>query len=319
MENVLGRIGEIGLVPVIKIEDAKDAVPLAKALADGGLPVAEVTFRTSAAEESIRRIASEAPEVLVGAGTVLTVDQVKASVKAGARFIVSPGFNPKVAEYCVKEGVPITPGINNPSGIEAALELGIKTVKFFPAEQSGGLSMLKAMAAPYGDVSFIPTGGVGLDNMVSYLSWNRIVAVGGSWVAPADLIAAGKFEEITRLSSEAVAKVHGFELMHVGVNEKGEAEAAATAALLQSLFFLSSKPGNSSIFVGKAFEIMKGPYLGAHGHVGLSVNSVERALAWLKGKGVGTRPETAKSEGGVLKVVYLDLEIAGFAIHVSRR
>lgn len=319
MDSVLGRIGELGLVPVIKIDDAKDAVPLAKALAAGGLPLAEVTFRTAAAEESIRKIAAEAPELLVGAGTVLSVDQVKLAVNAGAKFIVSPGFNPKVAEYCVNEGIPITPGINNPSGIEAALELGIKTLKFFPAEPSGGLSMLKAMSAPYGDVSFIPTGGIGLDNMASYLSWSKIVAVGGSWIAPADLIAGGRFDEITRLTAEAVAKIHGFELMHVGVNESDESSAASTAALLQSLFFLQSKPGNSSIFAGKAFEIMKTPYLGTHGHVGLSVNSVERAIAWLRDKGVGTRPETAKAEGGVLKVIYLDREIAGFAIHVSRR
>lgn len=319
MDNVLGRIGELGLVPVIKIDDAKDAVPLAKALAEGGLPLAEVTYRTSAAEESIRRIAAEAPELLLGAGTVLSIDQVKSAVKAGARFIVSPGFNPKVAEYCVKEGIPITPGINNPSGIEAALELGIKTLKFFPAEPSGGLSMLKAMSAPYGDVSFIPTGGIGLENMASYLSWSKIVAVGGSWIAPADLISAGRFDEVARLTSEAVARIHGFELLHVGVNESDEPSASSTAALLQSLFFMQAKPGNSSIFAGKAFEIMKAPYLGAHGHVGLSVNSVERAVAWLKGKGIGTRPETAKTEGGVLKVIYLDKEIGGFAIHISRR
>ena len=319
MDRTLERLGELGLVPVIKIDDAKAAVPLARALAAGDLPVAEVTFRTAAAEESIRRIAAEAPEVLVGAGTVLSVDQVKLAVKAGARFIVSPGFNPRVAEYCVKEGIPITPGINNPSGVEAALELGIKVLKFFPAEPSGGLGMLKALAAPYGDVRFIPTGGIGLENMVSYLAWDKILAVGGSWIAPGDLIAAGNFEEITRLTAAAVCRIHGFELMHVGINESGEDAALETAGLLNSLFFLQSKIGNSSIFAGKAFEIMKSPYLGAHGHVGLAANSVERALAFLKGKGIGTRPETLKSEGGTIKVVYLDKEIAGFAIHISRK
>ncbi len=319
MDRVLERIGELGLVPVIKIDDAGDAVPLAKALAAGDLPVAEVTFRTAAAEESIRRIAAEAPEVLVGAGTVLSVEQAKKAVKAGAKFIVSPGFNPKVAEYCVREGVPITPGINNPTGVEAALEMGIQVVKFFPAEASGGLEMLKAMAAPYGDVRFIPTGGIGAGNLVSYLAWNKIHAVGGSWVAPNDLIAAKKFEEITRLTSEAVALVHGFELLHVGINESDEKAAQATAERLSSLFFLPFKPGNSSIFTGKAFEIMKTPGRGRHGHVGLSVNSVERALAYLRGKGIGHIPETAKVEGGFIKVVFLDLEIAGFAFHINRR
>ncbi|MDR2588571.1 MAG: bifunctional 4-hydroxy-2-oxoglutarate aldolase/2-dehydro-3-deoxy-phosphogluconate aldolase, partial [Spirochaetales bacterium] len=160
MSDVLTTIGEIGLVPVIKIEDPKDAVPLAQALEAGDLPVAEVTFRTAAAEESIKRINAEVKGMLLGAGTVLTVDQVKKAVAAGAKFIVSPGFNPKVVEYCVKENIPITPGINNPSGIEMALEYGLKVLKFFPAENSGGLAMLKAMAAPYGGVSFIPTGGV---------------------------------------------------------------------------------------------------------------------------------------------------------------
>lgn len=178
MADVLTTIGEIGLVPVIKLDDAKDAVPLAKALLAGDLPVAEVTFRTSAAEESIRRISSEVPDMLVGAGTVLSIDQVKKAVGAGAKFIVSPGFNPKVVEYCAKQNIPITPGINNPTGIEAALEFGVKVLKFFPAEPSGGLAMLKSMAAPYGDVSFIPTGGIGPANLVSYLAWNKIVAVG---------------------------------------------------------------------------------------------------------------------------------------------
>lgn len=319
MSDILTQIGNIGVVPVIKIDDAKDAVPLAKALLAGDLPVAEVTFRTAAAEESIRRITKEVPGMLVGAGTVLTVEQVKKATAAGAKFIVSPGFNPKVVEYCVKENIPVTPGINNPTGIEQALEFGLKVLKFFPAENSGGLAMLKAMAAPYTEVSFIPTGGINQSNVTSYLSWNKIWAVGGSWMVPSDAISAGKFEEITRMASEAVALVHGFELLHVGINTENETEAKKVAELLSKFFKLPIKEGNSSIFTGKPFEIMKKPYLGAHGHIGIAANSVERAVAYFASKGIGIKADTAKVEGGVMKVVYLDLEIAGFAFHISRK
>ena len=159
MNDILQRIGELGIVPVVKLDKASDALPLGKALLEGELPIAEVTFRTDAAEESIRIMSRELPELLVGAGTVLTSDQVKKAVDAGAKFIVTPGFNPSVVDYCVEHNIPITPGINSPSQIEMALERGLDVVKFFPAEQSGGLPMLKAMSAPYGSVRFIPTGG----------------------------------------------------------------------------------------------------------------------------------------------------------------
>jgi 2-dehydro-3-deoxyphosphogluconate aldolase/(4S)-4-hydroxy-2-oxoglutarate aldolase len=317
--DVIKTIGEYGLVPVIKIDDAKDAVPLAKALLAGDLGVAEVTFRTSAAEESIKRISKEVPDMLVGAGTVLTIDQVKKAVAAGAKFIVSPGFNPKVVEYCAKENIPITPGINNPSGIEAALEFGVKVLKFFPAEPSGGLNMLKSMSAPYGDVSFIPTGGINQGNLTSYLAWNKIVAVGGSWFVPGDLISAGKFDEITKLTAEAMVLVHGFELLHIGINSKDDAEAKKTAEFLFSFFKFPIKDGSSSMFAGKGFEIMKHSKIGTHGHIGIATNSVERGAALFKKRGIGLKEDTIKSEGGFMKIAYLDTEIAGFGLHLSRK
>lgn len=319
MSEVLKTLEEIGVVPVIKIDDAKDAVPLAQALLAGDLPVAEVTFRTAAAEEAIGNISRQVPEMLVGAGTVLTVDQVKKAVAAGAKFIVSPGLNPKVVEYCAKEGVPITPGINNPSGIEAALEFGVKVLKFFPAEPSGGLSMLKSMAAPYGDVSFIPTGGINQNNMTSYLAWNRILAVGGSWMVPGNLISAGKFDEITRLTAEATAAVHGYELLHVGINCADGPEAMKTAETLAGFFKLPIKDGNSSAFVGKPFEIMKHTKTGTHGHIAMAVNSVERAAAAFRRRGIGLLEDTIKTEGGLMKIAYLDTEVAGFALHLTRK
>ena len=204
---MIETLRKIRVVPVVKIEDAKNAVALGKALMDGGLPCAEITFRTSAAEESIRLLSKEVPELLIGAGTVLTPEQANAAKKAGASFMVSPGFNPRVVDHCLGMNMPIFAGINNPTGIEMALERGIPAVKFFPAEPSGGLAMLKAMAAPYGDILFMPTGGVNAKNIGTYLGFSRVLACGGSWMVPSDLIDSGNFAEITRLTKEAVAAV----------------------------------------------------------------------------------------------------------------
>lgn len=204
MNEVLSRIQEIGIVPVVVLNDAKDAAPLAKALCDGGLPCAEVTFRTDAAEESIRIMTEQFPEMLVGAGTVLTTDQVDRAVAAGARFIVSPGLNPRIVKYCVERNILITPGCANPSDIEQALEYGLEVVKFFPAEPAGGLKMIKAMAAPYVGVKFMPTGGINQTNVKEYLAYDRILACGGSWMVKGSLIDEGRFDEIKRLTEEAV-------------------------------------------------------------------------------------------------------------------
>lgn len=204
MNEILNKIHEIGIVPVVVLNDAKDAAPLAKALCEGGLPCAEVTFRTEAAEETIRIMTGQFPEMLVGAGTVLTTEQVDRAVAAGAKFIVSPGFNPKVVQYCIDKGIPITPGCMTPSEIEQALEHGLEVVKFFPAEPAGGLKMLKAMAAPYVGMKFMPTGGISAGNVREYLKYDRILACGGSWMVKGDLINAGDFDKIRELTKEAV-------------------------------------------------------------------------------------------------------------------
>lgn len=203
--KMIETLKKIRVVPVVKINDPKDAVPLGKALIAGGLPCAEITFRTAAAEEAIASLSRELPELIVGAGTVLTPEQADAALKAGASFIVSPGFNPRVVDHCISIGVPIFPGINNPTGIEMALERDLPAVKFFPAEASGGLKMLKAMAAPYGDILFMPTGGINAKNIASYLEFPRVLACGGSWMVGADMIAAGDFDSITSLTREALS------------------------------------------------------------------------------------------------------------------
>ena len=204
MNEVLEKIQEIGIVPVVVLDDAKDAAPLAKALCEGGLPCAEVTFRTAAAEESIRIMSEQFPEMLVGAGTVLTTEQADRAVAAGAKFIVSPGMNPRIVKYCVEKGILITPACANPSDIEQALENGLDVVKFFPAEPAGGLKMIKAMAAPYVGVKFMPTGGINQNNVKDYLAYDRILACGGSWMVKGDMVAAGEFDKIKELAAEAV-------------------------------------------------------------------------------------------------------------------
>jgi 2-dehydro-3-deoxyphosphogluconate aldolase/(4S)-4-hydroxy-2-oxoglutarate aldolase len=183
-------------------------VPLAKALKAGGIPCAEITFRTAQGEEAIRRISGEMPDILLGAGTVLTTDQADRAIAAGAKFIVSPGFNPKVVAYCISKSYLIIPGCSNPSDIEQALEHGLEVVKFFPAEQGGGLDYIKAVAAPYTQVRFMPTGGINAGNFGKYIAYDRILACGGSWMVSADLINAGNFEKITSLSKEAVEIMH---------------------------------------------------------------------------------------------------------------
>lgn len=205
MNEVLKRIGDLRVVPVVAIDDAADAAGLGDALAAGGLPIAEITFRTDAAEQSIRTLARRS-DLLVGAGTVLNVDTAKRAADAGARFIVSPGFNPKVVRWCIENNVPITPGTATPTDIEQALDHGLTVVKFFPAEAIGGLKTLKAIAAPYGMMRFMPTGGITPENLGEYLVFPKVLACGGSWMVPKELIAGKQFDRITQLTKDAVAK-----------------------------------------------------------------------------------------------------------------
>lgn len=319
MHEVLEQIQKIGIVPVVVLNDANDAQPLANALCEGGLPCAEVTFRTSAAEESIRIMSENFPQMLIGAGTVLTTEQVDRAIDAGAKFIVSPGFNPTVVKYCVDKGIPITPGTSCPSDIEAALSFGLEVVKFFPAEAAGGLKMIKAMSAPYTTVKFMPTGGINAQNINSYLAFDKILACGGSWMVSSDLIKTGDFEKIKELTKEAVQTMLGFELKHIGINSQDAKEADNTVSAFERLFGFSKKEGNSSIFAGTAIEAMKSPYLGAKGHIAIAANSVSRAVNYLQSQGVKFRMETAKYTGDNMTAVYLEEEVAGFAIHLMQK
>ena len=207
MNSITDTIRQLGIVPVIKIDDPEQAVPLAKALEAGGLPLAEVTFRTPAAAQAIRNITAGCPQMLVGAGTVTTTEQADAAMEAGAAFLVSPGFNPRIVRYCLEKNIPIFPGTCTPGEMEQAMELGLDTVKFFPAEAAGGTAFLKAVGGPYPKLRFIPTGGINPENIAAYLKIKSVVACGGSWMVPADRIVAKDFETITKLTAEAVAVV----------------------------------------------------------------------------------------------------------------
>ena len=317
--DVMKELSLIGIVPVIAINDAADAVPLAGALCEGGLPCAEVTFRTAAAAEAIANMTKAYPDMLVGAGTVLTVEQVDRAVAAGAKFIVSPGLNPTTVKHCQEIGIPVCPGTANPSDIETALSLGLKQVKFFPAEAAGGLKYIKSIAAPYVDVTFMPTGGVNEKNLLDYLGFKKIFCCGGSWMVPGDAIAAKDWDRIRALCASAVQLMLGFELAHVGINSANEEEAMKTATQMAKLLGWPVKPGNSSVFAGTGIEVMKKPFRGTNGHLAIRTNFINRAKAFLERQGFEFDESTANVKEGQLKSIYLKDEIGGFAVHLLQK
>ncbi len=319
MNELLQKIHDIGIVPVIAIDDASKAVPLAKALVAGGLPAAEVTFRTAAAEDAIRAIVKEVPDMLVGAGTVLTKEQADRAIDAGVRFIVSPGFNPETTKYVLSKGVCMLPGTATAGEMEQAMALGLSAVKFFPAEQNGGVDKLKALAGPYKNLRWMPTGGVNTGNLANYLSFHQVLACGGTWMVKKDLIENERWDEITSICKAAVKNMLGFELRHIGINTAGEEEAQKLAKTFCAMFDLEYKPGNSSIFAGREFECMKAKGKGSNGHICVVTNDVDRAIYHLGYRGITFAESTRTSDEKGTKNIYIDGEFGGFAIHIMRK
>lgn len=320
MNEILKTIGDFGIVPVVKIDNAADAVPLGRALTEGGLPLAEITFRTDAAAEAISNISKAFPEMLVGAGTVLNVEQAQSAIDAGAKFLVSPGFNPAVVEFSIKKGVPITPGCSNPTDIEMALGYDLDVVKFFPAEAFGGLKTLKAMSAPYGMMKFVPTGGINASNIVDYIRFNKVLACGGSWMVKDELIKNGDFGEITRMTQEAITLVMGFDLAHIGINMPDADSSLAVTKEFSKIFGFPLKQGNSSNFAGPGIEVNKAIGLGENGHIAIKTHSIHRAIAYLQRNGLTVDMNTAKGPaGGPIIAVYIKEEIGGFAVHLIQK
>lgn len=318
--DIFERIHSTGIIPVVKIDDEEKAIPLANALKAGGINCAEITFRTSQARKTIEKITEACPDMLVGAGTVLTTEQAEQAVAAGAQFIVSPGFNPEVVRYCVTNNIPIVPGCSNPSDIEMAMSFGLNVVKFFPAEASGGVNYIKAISAPYKNIKFVPTGGISEKNLNDYLSLPQVLACGGSWMVKDEYINSGNFEKITELCKEAVRLMLGFELAHIGINCENPDEAGNVAQTFSMIFGFEYKEGNSSIFSGKVVEAMKTPFRGRNGHIAFSTNSVARAIAYMESIGVKVDHDSAKRDkNGAVTAVYLNHEIGGFAVHLIKK
>lgn len=316
--EILETLSNIGIIPVIAIDDADKAIALCDALKEGGLPAAEITFRTAAGQEAIRRVAKERPEILVGAGTVLTVKQAEAAIEAGAKFIVSPGYFDDVVNYCIGKNMPVLPGCATPSDMTKAVNAGLKTVKFFPAEQSGGVDYLKSVASVF-PLTFMPTGGVKTENMMDYLNFEKIACCGGTWMVKKDLINGEKWAEITKICKDAVKKMLGFYVKHIGINTENQEAALAAAKLFGAIFDFDVTEHTPSYFAGTGLEIMKYQGRGTMGHIAIGTNNVERAYFHLKRNGVVFDEETKQyDDKGKLKFIYIKDEIAGFAVHLVK-
>ncbi|MFA6845555.1 MAG: bifunctional 4-hydroxy-2-oxoglutarate aldolase/2-dehydro-3-deoxy-phosphogluconate aldolase [Sphaerochaetaceae bacterium] len=317
--DVLETIRSYGIIPVLGLKNPGTAQQLADALSRGGLPLVEVTLRNQGALECIKAIKSNNKSMLVGAGTVLSCEQVDLAKEAGVDFIVTPGFNPKVVKYCLTLGLPVTPGCTTPSEIEIGLELGLSTFKFFPAEALGGLEMIQQLCGPYQNVHFICTGGMNFNNIGRYLANDKIVAVGGSFVAPNPMIDACDWTEITALCEKAINISLGFSIAHIGLNGTNKEEGLMTAKWFADRFGFPVKIGEQSNFAGTAVECGNTKFPGKYGHIGFFTNSPERAVAYFARNGVPLRDEfkSVDANGNII-AVYLAEEIGGFAVHIVK-
>ncbi|MBR5290684.1 MAG: bifunctional 4-hydroxy-2-oxoglutarate aldolase/2-dehydro-3-deoxy-phosphogluconate aldolase, partial [Erysipelotrichaceae bacterium] len=305
------------IVPVIALENVEDAAPLAQALCNGGLPVAEVTYRTACAHDAMIEMKKACPQMLVGAGTVLTKEQVDSALDAGAEFIVSPGLNPEIVRYCQEKNVPILPGTANASDIEVALSLGLTAVKFFPAEPLGGIKMISALAAPYTQMKFMPTGGVSPKNMKDYLSNPKIIACGGTWMIDKKAMQEKNFAKIEELTRQAVREMLEIKIKHIGINVP-TAEAKATAEMMARLFQGAVSETSKGYFGSPLIEVMnEGYHVGTHGHIAMGVSNTERAMAYFKALGYEFDEESVTYDAhGDAKFAYFKGEFAGFGVHL---
>ena len=317
MNDINKKIHDIGIVPVIALENVEDAAPLARALCNGGLPVAEVTYRTAAAHDAMIEMRKACPEMIIGAGTVLTTEQVDSAIDAGAEFIVSPGTNPVTIKYCQEKGIPIFPGTANGADIETAMSFGLKVVKFFPAEPLGGLKMIKALAAPYNTMKFMPTGGVNEGNVNSYLNDPVIVACGGTWMIDKKAIAEKNFDRIEELTRGAVNTMLGIKIKHIGINEEN-GNGLELAKQFARFFGGKVRETSKGWFGSELVEVMnEDKKKGTHGHIAVGVNNVDRAKRYFEAQGYEFDEDSATyDEKGNMKFIYFKDEIGGFAIHL---
>ncbi len=317
--SVLDRIGLAGLVPVVVLENADDAIPAAEALLAGGLDIMEITMRTKAALDCIKKVKAKFPDMLVGAGTVRSVEQADDAVKAGAEFVVTPGFDETVVKWCADCGVAITPGCVTPTEIEFADKFGLDVLKFFPANVYGGVEALKALNGPYRNKKFIPTGGVDLANLKEYSDKEYVFAIGGGFLCSPSAMAAKTFVKITDAVKQAITILLGFELAHIGINTPDGQSAMNSALMFDKAFGLGIKEGESSNFIGSILEVNKKIGAGLHGHIAIRTNSIARAIYYLGKRGFETDMATAKEKNGKIIAVYLKEQISGFAMHLLQK
>lgn len=318
MNDILDRVSAIGIMPVItKIETAEDCDALAQALCDGGVPAMEITFRMKGADQYIRRMREQHPQMLIGAGTVITIPQAEQAIQAGAQFIVAPGLNPEIVRYCQTQNVDIIPGVVTPSEIEQAISLGLSVLKFFPAEQSGGIAAIKAICGPYSNIRFMPTGGLSLDKLLDYFAFDRVIACGGTYMLSSHL-EKREWAQITQLCKQSIRIMLGLKLAHIGINSENETAAHETAEKIARLLLLDiGKDSTNSVFVERCIEVMKYKYLGKNGHIGFTTPSVDRTVRYLRAMGIVFNENSAKhAENGKLNSIYFKDEIGGFAIHL---
>lgn len=319
MHAVLQALGRIGLIPVVKVSEPQRAVPLFKALTAGGIPTAEITFRTEAAAAAIAAVVREIPHALVGAGTVVTADQARQAVEAGAKYIVSPGFDPEIIQWCAARNVPVVPGCSSATEVELAVKLGLSAVKFFPAEAAGGVKMLRALSGPFPGMRFIPTGGIGPSNLLDYIALPQVLACGGSWMVPEQLLEKEDWEGVEALADTAVRTMLHIQWGHAGVNCLPE-RADRTARLFSLLLGAPPRETPVSYFVAEDVEIMKDQGRGGMGHLAFSVTDVDRAQRYFEQKGFAFDESTRKVDaGGRTTFLYFQDEIGGFAVHLTRR
>ena len=306
------------VVPVVVLKKNEDTVPTLSALKRGGIFAAEITFRTACAAEAIALAVGEFPDMLIGAGTVTDADQCERAYAAGAKFIVSPGYDEEVVSWCCENNIPVCPGCATPTEIMMALKHNLKVIKFFPANVYGGLSAIKALAGPFVGVKFIPTGGVNLQNVGEFISDPHIHAVGGSWVCPKADIAAGNFEKITQLCKDSRKALLGFEVAHVGINCADESVCDDVCKDFADAFDFPVKKGNSSNFASTGVEVMKTMFRGANGHIAIRTNKMEPAIAEMERRGFELDMSSVKDPNNI-KAVYFKNEVGGFAVHLVQK
>ncbi|NLC44707.1 MAG: bifunctional 4-hydroxy-2-oxoglutarate aldolase/2-dehydro-3-deoxy-phosphogluconate aldolase [Clostridiales bacterium] len=317
MKNVADvnrTIGNIGLIPVVAFDNATDAVDTAAALTAGGIDVMEITLRTSAGIESISKVAKAFPDMLVGAGTVRSVEQAAQAKDAGAVFIVSPGFDEKVVEWCIKNDILITPGCVTPTEIEKAQSYGLSILKYFPANVYGGIEGIKALHGPYKDIKFIPTGGVSLTNLADFVDKDYVHAIGGGFLCKSADIASKSFNKITATAKQAIEVLLGFELAHIGMNGP-----ASLAEKVNSAFGFEVKEGNSSFMVGNVLEVVKENGIGKNGHIAFRTSNIDRAIYYLSKRGFEVDKETEKLKNGKTVAIYLKDDFNDFAVHLLQK